>query len=57
MGGTYWEGPPSMSPIGPSGGARPLEMVKGKELSEWAIQSWTAHFKLDGPFESNGLFE
>ncbi len=57
MRGTSWEGPPSMGLIGPSGGAGPLEMVKGKELSEWAVQGWTARFKLDGPLESNRPFE
>ncbi len=46
-----------MGPIGPSGGTGPLETVKGKELSEWAVQGWTARFKLDGPLESNGPFE
>ncbi len=46
-----------MGPIGQSGGTGLLEMVKGKELSERAVQGWTARFKLDGPFESNGPFE
>ncbi len=36
--GTSREGPLSMGPIEPSGGAQLLETVKGKELSKWAVQ-------------------
>ncbi len=35
--GTYREGPHSMGPIKPSGGAQPLGMVKGKELPEQTV--------------------